>query len=474
MADASTPLMPPGEGVAAAVSASVGAAAQRKPWYLQPIFLCCACCGVVAVVAGVVVFLMLFSEGSDDDWTNPLDDNMSNYVSPLQNDTSAFDGSYMIVMHWNGTLRSVTPASSLGDGYCTHMGALKLTGPDTILTYTNNWLEEKGYPYEWSWRQETKDTRDHHLKRLSKKKRFSSHDVQWGLDNKSYWQPTGGVNETVFAKFHANGTQQRQWYVPNCGDINHVQLVENETRAIISCRLSDSIVNYNMLTDRVEWVAGGENGTFTITDGTVAFVDFSYSPLNAYPQGYSETFGDNDRLPSKNHLTCWWPGLLDPDLDVMFDAQIQEVTPAQEVAWELSIYGGSDCSDTASYSCIRSINQGWKIYSVERFYDSPVVYNATFFNGTLEFLAHSSFKLSHRTTGRWDLLYEDRIVAAGEVVFDAYWKPSTVLAETTWGRNDSAVRYRNVGLVVTDVWERTTHVDVEFTPPHGISRNKAP
>jgi hypothetical protein len=151
----------------------------------------------------------------------------------------------------------------------------------------------------------------------------------------------------------------------------------------------------------------------------------------------------------------------------MFDAQIQEVTPAQEVAWELSVYGGSDCSDTASYSCIRSINQGWKIYSVERFYDSPVVYNATFFNGTLEFLAHSSFKLSHRTTGRWDLLYEDRIVAAGEVVFDAYWKPSTVLAETTWGRNDSAVRYRNVGLVVTDVWERTTHVDVEFTPPHG-------
>ena len=606
MADASTPLMPPGEGVAAAVSASVGAAAQRKPWYLQPIFLCCACCGVVAVVAGVVVFLMLFSEGNDDDWTNPLDDNMSNYISPLQNDTSAFDGcvesngqftcqwgprallefekvrqfvlndtntsdvamdllipqklalrysprlmaaeiggaavggyfaftlympgpasqttglapsysSYMIVMHWNGTLRSVTPTSSLDDGYeSTHMDALKLTGPDTILTYTNNWLEEKGYPYEWSWRKETKNTRDHHLKRLSKKKRFSSHDVQWGLDNKSYWQPTGGVNETVFAKFHANGTQQRQWYVPNCGDINHVQLVENETRAIISCRLSDSIVNYNMLTDRVEWVAGGENGTFTITDGTVtlaaglsywagqhnveyvgddtylmfdnaynlyspsrilsvvinettqvAFVDFSYSPLNAYPQGYSETFGDNDRLPSKNHLTCWWPGLLDPDLDVMFDAQIQEVTPAQEVAWELSIYGGSDCSDTASYSCIRSINQGWKIYSVERFYDSPVVYNATFFNGTLEFLAHSSFKLSHRTTGRWDLLYEDRIVAAGEVVFDAYWKPSTVLAETTWGRNDSAVRYRNVGLVVTDVWERTTHVDVEFTPPPG-------
>ena len=92
MADASTPLMPPGEGVAAAVSASVGAAAQRKPWYLQPIFLCCACCGVVAVVAGVVVFLMLFSEGNDDDWTNPLDDNMSSYVSPLQNDTSAFDG----------------------------------------------------------------------------------------------------------------------------------------------------------------------------------------------------------------------------------------------------------------------------------------------------------------------------------------------------------------------------------------------
>ena len=148
----------------------------------------------------------------------------------------------------------------------------------------------------------------------------------------------------------------------------------------------------------------------------------------------------------------------------MFDAQVLEVTPDSEVAWQLSIYGGSDCSDTAAVECIRSINQGWKIYSVERFYDSPVVYNATFYNGSLAFVAHSSFKLSHVTTGAWHLKYEDAVVASGSLAFPAYWKPNPVRLDLDWGTSD-ALAYRHLDLVVSDVWDRATSVTVEYTPP---------
>ena len=113
----------------------------------------------------------------------------------------------------------------------------------------------------------------------------------------SYWQPTGSDNVTVFAQFHENGTQLRQFFVPNCGDINHVQLVENETRAVISCRLTDSIINYDILQDRVVWTAGGENGTFTVSDGTVTL-----SPGMSYWAGQHnvEYVGDDTYLMFDN------------------------------------------------------------------------------------------------------------------------------------------------------------------------------
>ena len=423
--------------------------------------------------------------------------------------------SYLVVMHWNGTLRSVLPTTSLDSGYAsTHMDAIKLSSPDTILTQSNEWLEEVGFPYEWEWRKETRGARGEHLTRLSKKSRFSSHDVQWGADNASYWQPTGSTNHTLFAKFHSNGTQIAQYLVPDCGDMNHVQLVENETRAVVSCRLTDSIVNYNVLEERVEWVAGGSEGTFTIVaDGVasppgasywsgqhnveyvgddtylmfdnafamktasrilevvinestqVATIGFEYSPVDSYPTGYSETFGDNDVLPSTNHLTVWWPGLLDPDLGVMYDTQILEVTKAAEVAYELDVYGAADCDSDTDIDCVRSVNAGWKIYSVERFYDSPRVYNATFYDGALEFLCHSSFKLSRSSTGSYALYYERERVAAGEVVFRAYWAASTVTERTNWGTSTDDVAYRDMTLVVTDAWGRWTSLDVKYTPP---------
>ena len=116
-----------------------------------------------------------------------------------------------------------------------------------------------------------------------------------------------------------------------------------------------------------------------------ATVDWVYEIPFPYPYGYSEVYGDADLLPSGNVLTNWWPQRLSPSRGVDADLYVWEVTRDRAVAWELAVFNsgatvGGACDDDAEASpvggdgpCDRQINLGWKAYSVERFYDAPVV-----------------------------------------------------------------------------------------------------
>ena len=92
------------------------------------------------------------------------------------------------------------------------------------------------------------------------------------------------------------------------------------------------------------------------------------------------------------------------------------------------------------------MNSGWKIYSVERFYDGPVVYDASIDGETLSFTAHAPFKLSRTVSATWALSSG----ASGSFSFPAYWRAKTVTAAVTGGGT----------LTVTDEWGRSSYVDV--------------
>merc|ERR1711918_67312 len=80
---------------------------------------------------------------------------------------------------------------------------------------------------------------------------------------------------------------------------------------------------------------------------------------------YTAFYGDHDRLLTGNSMGAYWDSVRSSP-GVNAQAQIREVTPDKEVAWELSFHGNN--SETRFFG-----NNGWSIYSAERFYEQPVV-----------------------------------------------------------------------------------------------------
>ena len=437
------------------------------------------------------------------------------------------NASFLVVAKTNGSLVAVTPTSGLdglGSPRSTRVDAVKVYSPSHLLAASDEWGKEVGYPYLWNWRRSAYDASgETHLRRLDGDARYSSLDVQWAEDNASWWQPTGAADEPgAFAQFDATtGAVLRSYAVPVCDGLNHAQLYDNDTRALLSCGGSNGVVAYDLANAAVLWVAGGANGTLpvytlggerrapgevvwagqynaeywgadTITmfdnrcdaadgyankssrllvlrerDGVVT-TEFEYELRAEFPYGYSPAFGDADLLPSTNLVASWWPNVLSPSRDLLFDAQLLEVDRSREVAWQLSVYGAASdaCAVDGAAACRQDIDRGWKIYSVERFYDAPLVYNVSFVrdpgasSGTLEFLAHTAFKRGYKTHGRWALTGPQG-AAHGDFKFEAHWRAKHVTVNVTNATRlirDTAT----LAFTVLDEYDQVAAVDVPY------------
>ena len=54
--------------------------------------------------------------------------------------------------------------------------------------------------------------------------------------------------------------------VPDSSDINHVQLVQEDTIAYVSSRMTDAIYKLNVTSGETIWIAGGSRGEFDLYD----------------------------------------------------------------------------------------------------------------------------------------------------------------------------------------------------------------
>ena len=146
---------------------------------------------------------------------------------------------------------------------------------------------------------------------------------------------------------------------------------------------------------------------------------WAIGPLGTHAYAY----GDADRLPTGNVVTCDWP--FTQDAATPYSWRALEVERASyEPAWELVV------ADDASLWRNRSTG-GWYGYSVERWYTAPLVWDARCAGGEdggatrLSWRAASQFKEHFTAPGR----YVARDGATGEVVaaagfsFAAHWLP---------------------------------------------------
>lgn len=300
-------------------------------------------------------------------------------------------------------------------GNSTHIDAIKPLDSESFLVAGNDNDEEQGSTYIWYWKRDELIT-------ISGTLLVDSHDLQWSPFG--YWVPT--IKGFDLLK---EGRVLRS-YKTMVGDINHVQLLHNDTAALISDRSNSAVYYYNLLTEEVEWILKGlfrgQHNAEYFGDGIYVFDNNwggDYSRLLTIQDGeivweyklpgYSEVFGDNDRLPTGNVLATWWPKDINAATGPA-DVNIIEVTRAKEIAWEMSVGTGCDTNN-----CTRDYRKGWKIYSADRFYGTPLVYNVTCSN-EVSFVTQNVHKEN--------VYSEGRVILKGEHVFHwlPYWQPTSV------------------------------------------------
>ena len=154
--------------------------------------------------------------------------------------------------------------------------------------------------------------------------------------------------------------------------------------------------------------------------------DYVFGDGYAYDVGYAEVFGDHDLMPTANHMTNWWSANKSGVDGIR--SQILELTPNKEKALEI------DLRDNDTLISYMTIN--WKIYSSERIYDRPLLWDATCEddvndaeNVAIAAKTVNTYKESHMREGTLELLdAAGSIVATRAMAWDPFWSPTTVTA----------------------------------------------
>ncbi|KAJ8610607.1 hypothetical protein CTAYLR_007150 [Chrysophaeum taylorii] len=413
--------------------------------------------------------------------------------------------SYLIVLSLNGTIARMVPTYEVAP--LLHFDSIKPRDATSFVITGNIDLTEEGPIYAWDWV-------SNEFTLLSDA--MNSHDAQWStrLDSPSFWSPT--LDGFGFARIGAFTGEVLEEYMLNeiTMDINHIQLIENNTMAILSSRLTNSIVKYDIVKREAAWVCGGPHGGFDLYDkegqkyppgaslwfgqhnaeyygndlyfmfdnmyganetkpsrGLVVEIDadrrvarevweYRFAKL---PSGYSPMFGDNDRLPSGNMLMSWWPQILTSNETADIDAFIVELTPEKEFAWHLRVRGHG----CAEFPCLRSSFLGWKTYAVERFYTAPLVYDVSC-APSVTFVTQNSIKQNDAYPGFYELRADTTTapLASGHFDWKPHWAPTLVVSSFR------GIHLSSVVISVTNQFGQSTtvtatcdHFNADFAPP---------
>lgn len=415
----------------------------------------------------------------------------------------SYSSSLLLILHYDtGKIARVYP--TFAQAPQTHYCGLKLKDPRTLLLAGDLGISENGPKYLFDWRNGT-------LRELSDGLSSNCHDVQWGYSGDSIWFPgTAGV---IIKASSIDGQimQEIELIGTDAADINHVDLIENDTMVIASSRLSDAIIKAKADTGEVNWIAGGPNGTMYMRDlagrvyepGTsalfmgqhnaeyfgeqeYAMFDNSYESGNAsrlliveidetqnevrevwdysfakYPWGYSPIFGDNDRLPTGNFLASFWPSVLSGEAyeNIRYEAKIVEIErQSKAVVWSADFFGELDGCDSSE--CVRDRFCGWKMYSVERFYEAPLVTEISCPEpGVVSFTAFNNFKQNNRYPGAASVIDRTGVeIARQQFEWTPHWRPTNVVVVFDPGDPHSA---GDLDLVVTNQFGDSTSVELE-------------
>lgn len=379
-------------------------------------------------------------------------DTMGGYVvfaMQNKNNSGYYSSSFTVVMDMRGNIKNIEPTMhNFPNDF--HFISLKpfYSDPSYFIGGLDIAQNQDGPVYLWNW----DGTQEKKYVKLLNGSQVDCHDVTESVGEGAAWMTSNGDG---FKRMNLR-TGEKEFIANFPGyvqDPNHVQMVDDDTIAIVSSRMNNAIVKVNVTSSEIIWIAGGPNGTldlidekgrqyeagsislwsgqhnveyfgedeyYLFDDGTHVFdgghtkvhnssrlmivkVDEAANTAHIswmYDLGvWTPIYGDNDRLPSGNALGALWTG---QRTTKHFDhqAQIIEVTQEGEMAWEMNVYGNNSWKAANTFA-------GWMIYSAERIYDAPLVSRIVCTDAgggiglTLSFVTHNSFKQTSLYDGKY-------------------------------------------------------------------------
>ncbi|KAH8053209.1 voltage-gated potassium channel [Aureococcus anophagefferens] len=389
----------------------------------------------------------------------------------MQNRDNTFDASWLVVCDVYGNIETMEPLYQGKEFY--RAAGLKMYSDAEVLFAAGESTSLNGYVYLFDWKAGTYARHGDKKVDIHDLQRAYSGDYYWALDSKEYGKVdvangawTIGPNEIGVAQSEVD-------------DLNHIQLIEDDKYAILSSRSTNTIYKVKADSGDEVWALGGDLGDFTITgiDGTEYEAGHSYwhgqhnaeyigndeyamfdnnfdyvekgskllvvkldedggnaTVVFEYSTGtYSMVFGDNDKLPTTNMLGCWWPSSYYTSSDYANAKVVEVVRDTSDIAFELDIYNDVTCE---ADSC--DVEEGWLMYSVERFYTKPLVYGLACAAGdddgayTLTATTMDTHKMASKSPGSY--VVEDAkgaTIASGTFDFDAHWNPTALSVDVT-------------------------------------------
>eukprot|EP00618_Florenciella_parvula_P035877 CAMPEP_0119512872 /NCGR_PEP_ID=MMETSP1344-20130328/31132_1 /TAXON_ID=236787 /ORGANISM="Florenciella parvula, Strain CCMP2471" /LENGTH=613 /DNA_ID=CAMNT_0007550041 /DNA_START=12 /DNA_END=1853 /DNA_ORIENTATION=+ len=363
-------------------------------------------------------------------------DGYTAFSMQMKNQSGLYSASYNIVIDMRGHLVSISPVMHhLGHDY--HMISFKPYShdPDYFLGSVDVEATQSGPSYLWKWTRYPEDKPEY--VKLMDGTETDCHDVSNAYEGDFLWAT---CDDKGICKYNAaDGDKKETHKYDVVYGPNHAQMLEKDSIAIISSRITNAIVKVNVTSDEVLWVAGGPNGTMDLIDedgkhfeagkmdlwkgqhnveylgndeyamfddesnvnwsGDEETQEAQYSRLLivkineaestatvkwSYGVGaYTPIYGDNDKMPTGNMLGTMWVG----------DMACKD--------WEKQCKHSCDCSyypydaeimevdrvtkETALSVRIRSNTTwkeattwaGWSIYSAERIYKEPLLYRVS-------------------------------------------------------------------------------------------------
>lgn len=440
---------------------------------------------------------------------------LTTWAMTYKNVTGEFTASYNIVVDMRGNIVAISPVfHALKDQY--HFISFKPwpRNPRYILGGVDIDQTQVGPVYLWNW----DSSMPEEYIEIGDGVTVDCHDVVWSFEEDSFWVSS---NDRGVKKLDAATGDKLEIYKFEkhlVKDPNHNQFIDKDKYAIISSRVTNSFVKANLKTGELEWIAGGENGTLSIIDedgalwppghtlwwgqhnveyvGKGEYLLFDdQSSVNwagtaetqigeesrllniridekkqtakivwSYPVGaWTPIYGDNDRMPNGNYLGAMWVGGFHcADIHdkgscrpFAYDSKIMEVVKdTKKVAWRATIYGNSSVKVSNKWA-------GWNIYSAERIYKTPLVYNVKCWHKNskfhVSFTTQNSIKHTNEAHGKYTILDTDgNYIYEGPMSFKPYWEQTSISAEIP-GLATCTGRVR-----VTNEWGQTQRVDFKW------------